>query len=49
RPIFIGRMTSNPELDRVQARGLVGRIDELSIFDRALTADEIHALASGQQ
>jgi hypothetical protein len=49
RQIFIGRMTSNPDLNRTDARGLVGRIDELAIFDRALTVKEIETLASGQQ
>ncbi len=48
RQIFIGRMTSSPDLNRVKALGLVGRIDELAIFNRALTVSEVEILASGQ-
>ena len=49
RQIFIGRMTSSPDLIRSKARGLVGRIDELAIFDRALTVNEVETLATGQK
>ncbi|MFK7910747.1 MAG: LamG-like jellyroll fold domain-containing protein [Akkermansiaceae bacterium] len=49
RSIIVGRMTSNSKLSRTDARGLVGHIDELAIFDRALGADEIKTLASGKQ
>jgi hypothetical protein len=42
-------MTPNAELSRTDAHGLVGHIDELAIFDRALAADEIKTLASGKR
>ena len=49
RTIFVGRMTSNQNMNRTEARGLVGHIDELAIFDRALSIPEIRTLASGRQ
>lgn len=44
REIFIGRLNGNPAQDRTESRGLVGRVDELAIFPRALTAAEIRRL-----
>lgn len=45
REIFIGRLNGNPSQPRMVARGLVGRIDELAVFPRQLTQDEIRPLA----
>ncbi len=46
RMIFVGRLNGNPEQSRMEARGLVGHIDELAIFPRALSDDEIRRLGS---
>lgn len=45
RQIFIGRLNGNASQSRMEARGLVGRIDELAIFPSALTQEEIRLLA----
>lgn len=45
RQIFIGRLNGNPKQQRVEARGLVGRIDELAIFPHSLSDAEILRLA----
>ncbi len=45
RQIYIGRLNANPSQSRVEARGLVGHIDELAVFSRALTDEEIRNLA----
>lgn len=45
REIFVGRLNGNASQSRMEARGLVGRIDELAVFPRALTDDEIRKLA----
>ncbi len=44
RQIYIGRLNANPEHSRQEARGLVGHIDELAIFTRALTDEEVRKL-----
>lgn len=46
RNIFIGRLNGNFHQSRMEARGLVGHIDELAIFPRALSDDEIRRLAN---
>jgi hypothetical protein len=45
RQIFVGRLNGNASQSRMAARGLVGHIDELAIFPRALSDDEIRKLA----
>ncbi|MEX1114579.1 MAG: LamG-like jellyroll fold domain-containing protein [Akkermansiaceae bacterium] len=45
REIFVGRLNGNASQSRMEARGLVGRIDELAVFPRALSDDEIQKLA----
>ena len=42
--LYFGRITSNKKMSRRHAKGLVGRIDELMIFDRALTQEEIKTI-----
>lgn len=46
RQIFFGRLNGNSDLDRAQAGGLVGRIDELAIFPHALSDEDILRLAT---
>jgi hypothetical protein len=46
RMIFVGRLNGNLDQSRMEARGLVGHIDELAIFPRALSDDEIRRLGS---
>jgi hypothetical protein len=46
RQIYVGRLNANPDQSRMEARGLVGHIDELAIFTRALTDEEIRRLGS---
>ena len=43
--IYVGRLNANAIQSRAEARGLVGHIDELAIFPRALTDEEIRKLA----
>ena len=45
RQIFIGRLNGNAAQTRMEARGLVGHVDELALFTHALTALEIRKLA----
>jgi hypothetical protein len=45
RQIFVGRLNGSAEQSRMEARGLVGHIDELAIFPRVLTHEEIRKLA----
>ena len=45
RQIYVGRLNANAAQSRMEARGLVGHIDELAIFERALTEEEIRRLA----
>ena len=45
REIFIGRLNGNNTQSRMEARGMVGHIDELAIFPRALSEKEIARLA----
>lgn len=45
REIFVGRLNGNADQPRSAARGLVGHIDELAVFTRALTDAEILKLA----
>lgn len=45
REIFIGRLNGNTSQSRNEARGMVGHIDELAVFPRALTDEEIRTLA----
>lgn len=45
REIFIGRLNGNITQSRKEARGMVGHIDELAIFTRALSGKEISRLA----
>jgi hypothetical protein len=49
REIFVGRLNGNAQQSRKEARGLVGHIDELAIFTRALTNEEIRKLGANQQ
>ena len=44
--IFVGRLNGNAAQSRAEARGLVGHIDELAIFSRALTEESIRLLAA---
>jgi hypothetical protein len=46
RQIFVGRLNGNPAQTRMEARGLVGHIDELAIFPRALSDREIRQLGT---
>ena len=46
RSIFVGRLNGNASQPRMEARGLVGHIDELAIFRRALSGEEIQSLAA---
>lgn len=43
--IFVGRLNGNPTQSRAESRGMVGNIDELAIFKRALSQDAIRLLA----
>ena len=45
REIFVGRLNGNADQPRSAARGLVGHIDELAVFSRALTETEVRRLA----
>ena len=45
REIFVGRLNGNAKQPRVEAREMVGHIDELVIFQRALTGAEIGTLS----
>jgi hypothetical protein len=45
REIFVGRLNGNASQSRMEARGLVGHLDELVIFPRALTETELRKLA----
>lgn len=45
REIFVGRLNGNISQSRMEARRLVGHIDELAIFSRSLTEAEIRKLA----
>lgn len=49
RDIFVGRLNGSSEQTRQQARGLVGHIDELAVFPRALTDSEIRRLATTER
>lgn len=49
RDIFVGRPNGNATQSRQQARGLVGHIDELAVFPRTLTEDEIRKLAVSEK
>jgi len=44
RQIFVGRLNGNAGQLRMEARGLVGHIDEMAIFPRALTDVEVRKL-----
>jgi hypothetical protein len=44
--IFVGRLNGNARQSRREARGLVGHLDELAFFPRALSGEEIRKLAS---
>jgi hypothetical protein len=46
REVFIGRLNGNTGQSRTEARGMVGHIDELAVFPRALTDEEIRRLAT---
>jgi hypothetical protein len=46
RQIFVGRLNGNADQTRMEARGMVGHIDELAIFPRALTDGEIRRLGT---
>lgn len=46
RQIFVGRLNGNLAQPRMEARGLVGHIDELAIFPRALSDEEVRRLSS---
>ena len=48
RQIYFGRISPNPKMSRSKAQGLMGRIDELVLFDRALTESEVVTLANGR-
>jgi hypothetical protein len=43
--MFVGRLNGNAAQSRMEARGLVGHLDELAIFPRALSEAEILRLA----
>lgn len=45
RNIYVGRLNANASQPRMEARGLVGHIDELAMFTRALTDAQIRKLA----
>lgn len=45
RELFVGRLNGNPGQSRAESRGMVGNIDELAIFKRALSQDTIRLLA----
>lgn len=45
RQIFVGRLNGNATQSRMEARGFVGHIDELAIFPRALSNEEVRKLA----
>jgi hypothetical protein len=45
RQLFVGRLNGNTEQTRREARELVGHIDELALFSRALTEEEGRRLA----
>jgi hypothetical protein len=45
RQIFVGRLNGNASQSRMEARGFVGHIDELAIFSRALSNEELRKLA----
>ncbi len=45
REIFVGRLNGNAGQPRAEAREMVGHIDELVIFQRALTSAEIRTLS----
>ncbi len=45
RHIFVGRLDGNAARSRAEALGLVGHIDELAVFPRALSAEEITRLS----
>ena len=49
REIYVGRLNGNPGQSRAEARGLVGHIDELALFPRALPAEAIRLLAAGNR
>jgi hypothetical protein len=42
--IFVGRLNGNSRQSRTEARGMVGHIDELALFPRALSEAEIRRL-----
>jgi hypothetical protein len=45
---YVGRLNANVEQPLEQARQLAGEVDELAIFGRALTEDEVRRLAAGK-
>lgn len=45
RELFVGRLNGNQTQSRAESRGMVGNIDELAIFKRALSQDTIRLLA----
>ncbi|MEI7909496.1 MAG: LamG-like jellyroll fold domain-containing protein [Verrucomicrobiota bacterium] len=49
REIFVGRLNGNADQPRSAARGLVGHIDELAVFPRSLTEQEVRLLAVTKQ
>jgi hypothetical protein len=46
RMIFVGRLNGSQTQSRMESRGLVGHLDELAIFPRALLDEEIRRLAN---
>jgi hypothetical protein len=46
RMIFVGRLNGSYTQSRMESRGLVGHLDELAIFPRALSNEEIGRLAN---
>jgi hypothetical protein len=42
----VGRLNGNREQSRMESRGLVGHIDELAVFPRALSDGEIRRLGN---
>lgn len=45
REVFVGRLNGNTSQSRTEARHMVGHIDELAIFPRALSDEQIARLA----
>jgi hypothetical protein len=49
RNLYLGRLNANRAHNRMEARGLVGYLDELAIFPQALSMKEISRLARGAE